>query len=451
MRVAFQKLQRSFRGRPRQQLFPFLARLRQVERRFRWALLILTTLGLIGLWIAIPSGSSALVGLAQSARWKALRGIGLEPPRDEVDAYWRDRRDRREVRTRALYRESFAALTPDQKTFLQVAGMGPNEAVIRWGNYDMTFVLSSKVFARDDDGRYYRLLPNVRSVWCRQISVFGLDTCQFLVPETPEVLRAAEKAGATVVPGTAQTTNSWGCRGPEPDPSAPVRGLVLGDSFMQGYFVADNETPPECLRRCLEARIRAKVSILNTGHLAYSPEHYYRTLCSFADRFRPGFVVLAFFVNDFGDEAAVLRGEGDWNEGIYWFEKILQYCRSRGILCLLVPVPDQSQLIGTRNPGHYPDQVANSTRVSSSLFCDPTDGFVNENLRLTAQHRRAGRGMSAQSLLYNGHLGDCHLSPLGSALWGRIVAQRLGLLLDSRNETRSQSTEQKERSPLHSD
>jgi hypothetical protein len=112
--------------------------------------------------------------------------------------------------------------------------MDPDDAVVRWGNYDMMLVLSSKVFARDDDGRYYRLLSNVRSVWIRQFYVFGLDTCQLLVPETLEVLRAAEAAGAAIVPGTSQTTNSWGCRGPEPDPSATLRGLVLGDSFMQG-------------------------------------------------------------------------------------------------------------------------------------------------------------------------------------------------------------------------
>jgi hypothetical protein len=388
-------------------------------------IVLLSALGLIGVWIAVPSGRSALLELAQTAKWGALRRIGLEPPRDEVDASWRDRRDRREVRTRATYRARFARLPPAGQAFLQVAGMDPDNAVIRWGNYDMTLVLSSKVFARDDDGRYYRLLPDVRSVWMRQFHVLGLDTCQWLVPETSEVLRAAEAAGAAVVPGTTQTTNSWGCRGPEPDPSATLRGLVLGDSFMQGYFVADDETPPICLQRSLEAELEARVAILNTGHLGYCPEHYFHTLRAYADRFRPRFVVLGLYANDFGEEPEVFRGAGDWTEGQYWLDQILQLCRSRGILCLIAPVPCQSQIIGTRNEGHYPGQVANITRVSGNLFCDPTDEFVNENLKLRREHPTT----SSQSALYNGHLGDGHLSPRGAALWGRVVARRLALLL----------------------
>jgi hypothetical protein len=306
--------------------------------------------------------------------------------------------------------------------------MGPDDVIARWGNYDMTLVLSSKVFARDDE-RQYRLLPGVRSVCFRQMSMFDMDTCQFIFPETPEVVRAAEAAGAMLVAGTEQRTNSWGCRGPEPDLDAPVRGLVLGDSFMQGYFVGDDDTPPMRLQKSLAEILGERVSMLNTGVLGYGPEHEYYTLLCFAERFQPRFVVVATFVNDFGEESAVLRGEGDWVEPAYWLEKIQDYCRSKGILCLFAPVPWEGQLTNQRNTGDYPSRVATITRATGPYFCDATEAFQDENLVIRGECRRAGRPMPDRSPLYNGALGDGHFSPRGSALWGRVVAERIALIL----------------------
>ena len=420
------KLRGRLRGRPRQRLLPFRARGERVERVFRAMIVLATVLGLASLWMLIPKGRSAVLDAVEKLRWAALRRAGLEPERSEVDTYWRERRQERETRTRATFRNRFDALPPAKQAFLRAAGMDRESAVVRWGNYDLTFVLSSKVFARDDDGRYYRLRPNVRSVIFRQFSVFDLDICQFLFPDTPEVRAAAEAAGATVARGTEETTNSWGCRGPEPDLSAPVRGLVLGDSFMQGFFVADDETPPACLEKSLAAALGTKVSILNTGVLGYSPEHYYATLRAFCDRFRPRFVVVSLYANDFGEESAVLRGEGDWIEAQYWLDKIRLYCTARGAICLIVPVPYESQLVGVRNMGHYQGQISNITKANSQLYCDPTEDFVNADLALAREHRDA----TNRSLLYNGRLGDCHFSPRGSALWGQVVAKRLALLLE---------------------
>ena len=426
------------RGRPKQRLLPFRARLERRERSFRRVIVIATVLVLAGLWAALAPGPSAFRDRAREIKWSVLRRVGLEPDRAEVDAYWSDRRRMREVLTREKYRGLFARLTPERQNLLRVAGMGPDEAVVRWGNYDMTFVLSSKVFAPDDQ-RQYRLLPDVRSVCIRQMSVFDMDTCQFIVPTTPEVLRAAGAAGASVVAGTEQATNSWGCRGPEPDLDAPVRGLVLGDSFMQGYFVGDEDTPPMCLRRSLEAAVGERVSILNAGVLGYEPEHEYYALRAYAERFRPMFVVVATFVNDFGEEAAVLRGDGDWVEPAYWLDKIQQYCRSKGILCLFAPVPWEGQLTGQRNSGDYPARVANITRASGAFFCDATDAFVDEHLVIRRELHDAGREVPTRTPLYNGHLGDGHFSPRGSALWGRFVADRLALIL-SRPELSRRST-----------
>ena len=160
---------------------------------------------------------------------------------------------------------------------LKAARMDPETAVIRWGNFDMTLVLSSDVFEPDDAGRSYRFKPFARSVWITGLSLHGAS-CLFQVPDTPEAIAACAAAGGRHVPGSIQTTNSWGCRGPEPDPRAPFRGIVLGDSVMQGALVGDDQTPPACLERELAKRTGMRVSVLNTGVLGYSPEQYYHTL-----------------------------------------------------------------------------------------------------------------------------------------------------------------------------
>ncbi|MDR3633000.1 MAG: SGNH/GDSL hydrolase family protein [Isosphaeraceae bacterium] len=396
----------------------------------------ITALGLAGIWAAFPSGRAILVDWTAKAALAAKQGAGIAPDRAEVEASWRDRRDGREARTREGYRRIFDGLSPACRDFLRLGGLGPDEAVIRWGNYDMSLLMSSKVFERDDGGRYYRLRPNVRSVWFRQPDLFDVDTCQFLLPETPDVLGAAKRAGAVPVSGSGQTTNSWGCRGPEPDLAAPVRGLVLGDSFMQGMFIGDAETPPACLARHLESDLGTRVSILNTGHLGYSPEHYYNTLRAYLERLQPQFVVVAYYANDFGLERDVIQGKGDWGEANHWFEKVIRECTRSGAFSVFAPIPDQGQLFGNRNPGHYPCRAVNDLGLPGPYFCDPTEAFLDEDLRL---ERRLGRVVGRKSPLYNARLGDGHLSPLGADLWGRTVARRLALLLASRGTTGTKS------------
>ncbi len=75
----------------------------------------------------------------------------------------------------------------------------------------------------------------------------------FLVPDGPGLADAIQGLTARPLETSRQSTNSWGLRGPELDLTAPLRGIVLGDSFMQGMFLGDDETPPECLKRYLQA------------------------------------------------------------------------------------------------------------------------------------------------------------------------------------------------------
>ena len=409
---------------------PFLERKERLERAFRRAIVVATILGLAGVWLAMADGRAGLLAKGRRAKWAALRGIGLEPDRAEVDADWADRRARRGAQTREVYRRVFEKMPPAQKTLLRAAGVAPDDAVVRWGNYDRTFVLSSKVFEDDEDGRSYRFRPSTRSFFLRQIPVEGLDTCQFFLPDTPEVRRLAAGAGLALPAEGSQSINSWGCRGPEPDLDAPVRVLVLGDSFMQGYLLADDETPPMCLERALRAELGVPTSVLNTGTLGYGPEHYDHTLRAFGDRFRPGVVVVAVFANDFGEEDDVFRGRGDWPKGKHWLGRIVWYCLSRQIPCVIAPVPSQRQIVGPRHLGDYPGQVSNITGVSSEYFCDPTDEFVTEHLRINIEEGRKGKPHI--SALYNEARGDPHLSPRGADLWGRIVARRLALLMRAR-------------------
>src|SRR5262249_26323737 len=154
----------------------------------------------------------------------------------------------------------------------------------------------------------------------------------------PEVRAAAPGAGAVVEDGSAQTTNSWGLRGPEPNPGARARGIVLGDSFMQGMFLGDDDTPPRQLERALTDIWKVPVSVLNTGHIGYAPAQYFFTLKEYGAQFRPQFVVVSVCPNDFGNEADVLAGRGDdWDEARYWLGAIAGWCRAGPVPCLLVP------------------------------------------------------------------------------------------------------------------
>ena len=197
-----------------------------------------------------------------------------------------------------------------------------------------------------------------------------------------------------------------------------MRGMVLGDSFMQGMFIGDDDTPPECLRRDLEDRLETKVSIFNTGHLGYSPEQYYYSLVEFADRFRPQFVVVSVFANDFaGDVSEVaMRGTADWQEGKYWMDKIIQYCRLHGWTYLIVPAPYEQLLLGRRKAGYYPGMLSNVLEETSLDVPRPQRRLHERSSgagRLEGE--RARRPAAARSLTCQ--IGDGHFSALGSKVW----------------------------------
>ncbi len=421
----------------RQGTFAFEARSRRRERTFKLAIIATTLVVLAALTAAAPRGRYLVVSLADRSRRLARQAVGVPPSRSEIDAEWARYRQQGIVDSLREFHKVFAEIDPPLQRLMKYAGNDPETGLLRWGNLTQTLLLPSTVFLPDDTGRSYRLRPSTRSVWLRNLTIQRIPLTFFLVPDGPDLSEAMRGTTAVRVEGSVQTTNSWGLRGPEPEPSAPLRGIVLGDSFMQGLFIGEDQTPPECLRRYLQEQRKTRVSVLNIGHLGYSPEQEYYTLLEYAERFHPRFVVLALFANDFGGVYEVAAGkEGDWPEGKYWLGRITQYCRGRGILVLTVPAPMESQINGRRFAGNYPGQVSNILESAGMEFFDPIDSFVNEHLARMLEGTRAGnRPMT--SPLFNGVIADGHFSAIGSESWGSAVGQRLLLLLENAQHDKS--------------
>ncbi len=422
-----------------QQVFTFLERRLQRERRIKTTILTLTVLVLVAMLAGTTTGRYLVTRCVLAAQSRFCAPVGGGPPRDVIEAETHARRAFGIEATRELVRQVYQESDPKTAEVFRYAAMTPDDAVLRWGNFNGTFLLSSRVFEPDDTGRSYRLRPHVASVWLGLGALPRGIAGYFLVPDGPELKALSQRIGVAIVPGTAQTTNSWGCRGPEPDPKADVRVIVLGDSMMQGLMVGDDETPPIFLEHELRARLGGTVSVLNTGTLGYSTEQYYYTLMQFLDRFRPHYIVVSLCGNDFPDD------DDGWNEALYWLDRIEQECRTTGRVCLVVPAPVDSQVAGSRSSNSFQSRMEQHLATPGTCYCNPIEEFVEENLRLFIAAQRAGRP-TGTSPLYNGHLNDHHFSPLGSALWAKIVARRL-ILLRERAQTKTigaQTSKQKD-------
>jgi lysophospholipase L1-like esterase len=404
----------------RQGVFPFISRSERLDRAFKLIILASTTMVALGMLGGTPAGRRAVRSVDQYARESARSIVGLPEDRAEVEARHLQDRLAGAGQARAFLEQVARNKGPTMREFLRVAGMDPESAVVRWGNFDWTLVLSSAVFEPDDSGRSYRLKPKTRSVWLIGLTIDKVQA-MFEIPDTPEARRLGEAVGGRVVPQSVQTTNSWGCRGPEPDPDARVRGLVLGDSNMQGLLVGDHESPPARLEATLRRDLGVPVSILNTGHLGYSIEQYYYTLLAYHDRFRPQFVIVSICNNDFGD----IRNPANLAESEYWLDELLQFCRTRAIEYLVVPVPAEDDMLGRRNESVFPGKLSAIYKRSGLNYVNPIEEFTDEHLRLRNEALREGRPFPHSPLFNRHHAGDNHLSPIGSALWARIVARRL--------------------------
>ncbi len=417
--------------RKQQKTLPFIERSDRRRRWFKWMIVAVTTLVAASIVGASPTGRYHLLLWSSQVRDQAMIWLfGLEPTRAQVEAQWRLRRERGVEQTRKLLTRFCQDTTEEMRQLFRVAGMDPQRGLLRWGRGDQIFLISSQVFDPDESGSWYPA-PSQHAV--RLVAADHPPQRPLRHVPGPGYARAPcrrRRAGAIVHEGSVQNTNSWGLRGAEPDTSAQVRGVILGDSFMQAMFNGDSETPAVYLERSLRSAWKVPISILNTGHIGYSPEQYYYSLCEYGDRMRPQFVVVSVCPNDFGEGEAVLHGEGDgFAEAEYWLERIRQWCDARQVFLLLVPVPTYSQIEGVRRDAYYPGQVCNNFHSGSIRYCNPLDEFVNEHLRLLKIAKAAGKP-SRRSELHNREIDDDHFSPRGAALWAEIVGRRLRRIID---------------------
>lgn len=404
------------------------ARARRLARVFKAVILGATALVLAGLLAGTAPGRYASAWTYGKIRRGIASLTGSGDDRAWVDEEWRRRRlfdmDQARVKLRSAY-DGYDAKLQD---LVRAAGLDPDHALLRWGNFDKALLLPSTVFEPDDSGRSYRFRPNFRSIWVRNLKSREGVLAYFPIPDEPRVLKLAEDAGASIVRESVQNTNSWGLRGTEPNGSAELRGIVLGDSYMQGLFVSDDQTPSECLERVLADRFGSTVDVLNTGHLGYSPEQEYFTLLEYADRFPPRFVILSLFANDFGDLFEVLEGRADWEENRHWIGKIAAFCAGRGVPLLIVPAPWVNHVEGPRRTAHYPGRIPDIV-PESAVYFDPMEDFLEAQDR-EVEARRARGEPTAPSPLFNGKLGDGHFSPLGCRVWAESVGRRLARILE---------------------
>jgi hypothetical protein len=414
----------------KQRNLPFVERSQRRDRIFKAAIGGATVLVVATLCAGTSSGRFYLQQWASQAHKLIASSLfGLRPDRAQIDAEWQLRRSRGIEATRQNLTRFYQNTTEPMRELFRVVGMDPEHGLIRYGRGDEAFVISSQVFERDEHGRSYRFRPKTRSVWLRQITLRNGPFGMFQVLDTPEHRAAAARAGGIVDLGSVQTTNSWGLRGAEPDASAAIRGVVLGDSFMQGMFNGEEDTPPAQLERYLRSVWNTPVSIVNTGHIGYSPEQYYYSLREYGERLRPQFVVVSVCPNDFGDGPAVLDGRGDWfDEAEHWLSLIQQWCSAHAAIDILVPIPTRSQIEGVRRDDIYPGQVSKIFRRASSRYCDPLNEFIDEHLKISKIDMAKGIG-GGRSALYNREINDDHFSPRGAALWAEIVGRRLTRVL----------------------
>ncbi|MCP4656385.1 MAG: hypothetical protein GY856_13310 [bacterium] len=118
----------------------------------------------------------------------------------------------------------------------------------------------------------------------------------------PRIIYELKPGLAVSYQGAHVTTNAWGFRGIDPrlDPDETgLRIVGLGDSFMFGQGVADDETYLAVLEERLNALFPARtIEVVNTAVPGYNTVMEIETLMEKGLRFRPNLVVLEIVGND---------------------------------------------------------------------------------------------------------------------------------------------------------
>lgn len=301
----------------------------------------------------------------------------------------------------ATWRRAFATAPDRTRAALIALGMDPDHAVVSEANRFRVVGFSRDV-CQADPIRGHRLRANTRSAW------YELPPYRWIAgADVPAVAAAVAAAGGRRIGGSEQSTNSWGCRGPEPDPAARLRVLVIGDSFMQGILIGDRDTPPARLA----AALGPGATVLNAGVYGYGPEQYLASIEEFTPRFQPHIVIIGLCCNDVdaSDPGDVARRRDRLG-------RAAAYCAARGIACAVVAVPDFRRHPETdRDPAAYPECLRPGPE-SPAAWIDLGPALAAADPEITPATRK-------QSRLYLNRLRDGHLDAPGAEVWAREVAR----------------------------
>ncbi|MCS6837091.1 MAG: SGNH/GDSL hydrolase family protein [Anaerolineae bacterium] len=121
----------------------------------------------------------------------------------------------------------------------------------------------------------------------------NLDSIETLYPLRPYRLR----------------TNDAGLRNVDPIDFSEetVRVLAIGDSFMYGYYVHNEEATPSRLEEVLNQRWETRYQVLNAGVPGYTAADMLDYLRDKGLRTKPRVVVMGFYTNDFFDYLPPMR------------------------------------------------------------------------------------------------------------------------------------------------
>ncbi|MBI5836756.1 MAG: hypothetical protein HZB25_05905 [Candidatus Eisenbacteria bacterium] len=153
-------------------------------------------------------------------------------------------------------------------------------------------------------------------------------------------------------------TSAWGLRGPEVNPAdlAPLRILVLGDSYAFGWGVSDEDAFPRRLESLLRARAPGRpVEVINAGVPGYAFHQRLRMLGLIRARVRVDIVILtASMANDPWEDLRIAPYlgshlpwySGDWKHPDSFLARMIRRSRlltildrkSRGLQLALVNI-----------------------------------------------------------------------------------------------------------------
>lgn len=170
--------------------------------------------------------------------------------------------------------------------------------------------------------------------------------------------RAVLKKGKTLE--VEVTTNTWGLRGArdykEDRPRNSKRILVLGDSFVFGWGVRDNET--------LTAQIESQVpnlEALNLGVPGYGIDQIYLSFLKIGTVFRPDYVFIGIYQEDFWRATRAFTDAG-------YAKPYFSISRSGHLILHNVPVPERYQLEKDQFPDVILHNPVEKTFLHSVLY-----------------------------------------------------------------------------------